>query len=39
MKATKEMRDAVFTKLDCYVKNLNAMGLTKDWKSYKDIPA
>ncbi len=39
MKATKETRDAVFTKLDCYVTNLNAMGLTKDWKSYKDIPA
>jgi hypothetical protein len=39
MEATKETRDAVFTKLDCYVKNLNAMGLTKDWKSYKDIPA
>jgi hypothetical protein len=39
MKATKEARDAVFTKLDCYVKNLNAMGLTKDWKSFEDIPA
>jgi hypothetical protein len=39
MKATKEMRDAVFSKVDCYVKNLHAMGLTKEWKSYKNIPA
>jgi 3-keto-L-gulonate-6-phosphate decarboxylase len=37
-KANEDTRDAVFTKMDCYVKNLYAMGLTPDWKSYKDIP-
>jgi NurA-like 5'-3' nuclease len=33
------MRDVVFSKLDDYVKNLNDMALTKEWKSYKEIPA
>jgi hypothetical protein len=35
--ATKETRDAVFFKLNCYVKTLYAMGLCK-WESYKDVP-
>jgi hypothetical protein len=33
MKAAKEMRDAVFSKLDCYVEDLNDMGLTEEWKN------
>jgi hypothetical protein len=37
-KATKDTRDSVFTKLDSYVRNLNAMGLVT-WNSYKDVPA
>ena len=36
-KATKDTRDAVFTKLDSYIRNLNAMSLVP-WKSYKDVP-
>jgi hypothetical protein len=36
--ATKETRDAVFFKLDSYVKTLHAMGLV-EWKSFKDVPA
>ena len=36
-KATKDTRDAVFTKLDANVRNLNAMGLVT-WKSYRDVP-
>jgi hypothetical protein len=36
--ATIETRDAVFFKLDSYVKNLNAMGHC-DWESFKDVPA
>jgi hypothetical protein len=28
--------DAVFFKLDCYIKTLHAMGLC-EWKSFKDI--
>jgi hypothetical protein len=35
--ATKETRDAVFFKLDSYIKTLHSMGLC-DWKSYKDVP-
>jgi hypothetical protein len=35
--ATRETRDAVFFKLDCYVKTLHAMGLC-EWESYKDVP-
>jgi hypothetical protein len=37
-KATRETRDAVFAKMDAYVRNLHA---TKSfpWKSFKDIPA
>jgi hypothetical protein len=37
-KATKDTRDAVFTKLDAYIRNLHAMKLVP-WKAYKDIPA
>ena len=36
-KATEETRDAVFTKLDCYVKSLHAMGKVS-WEGYKDVP-
>jgi hypothetical protein len=36
-KATQATRDAVFYKLDAYVRNLNRMGKVP-WKSYKDIP-
>jgi hypothetical protein len=36
-KANAETRDAVFTKLDCYIKNLYAMGKVT-WRSYKDVP-
>jgi hypothetical protein len=36
-KANEETRDAVFTKLDCYVKNLYAMEKVT-WRSYKDVP-
>jgi hypothetical protein len=37
-KATRETRDAVFAKMDAYIRNLHA---TKKlpWKSFKDIPA
>jgi hypothetical protein len=36
-KATRETRDAVFYKLDCYVRNLHALGKVP-WKRYKDVP-
>jgi hypothetical protein len=36
-KANEETRDAVFTKLDCYIKNLYAMEKVT-WRSYKDVP-
>jgi hypothetical protein len=36
-KANAETRDAVFTKLDCYIKNLYAMGKVT-WRSYKEVP-
>ena len=36
-KATKDTRDAVFTKLDTYIRNLNAMELVT-WKSYSEVP-
>ena len=36
-KATADTRDAMFTKLDAFVKNLHAAGYVK-WKSYPDIP-
>ncbi len=35
-KANTETRDAVFVKLDCYIKSLHAMGLVP-WKSYRDV--
>jgi hypothetical protein len=35
--ATKETRDAVFFKLDGYIKTLNAMGHC-EWESFKDVP-
>ncbi len=34
--ATTETRDAVFYKLDSYVKTLHAMGLC-EWESFKDV--
>ena len=37
-KATKDTRDAVFTKLDAYIRNLNTMKLVT-WESYRDVPA
>jgi hypothetical protein len=36
-KATVETRDAMFTKLDAFVKNMHAAGYLK-WASYGDIP-
>jgi hypothetical protein len=36
-KATAETRDAMFTKLDAFVKNMHAAGYFK-WESYSDIP-
>jgi hypothetical protein len=35
-KANTETRDAVFVKLDCYIKSLHAMGLVP-WKSFSDV--
>jgi hypothetical protein len=37
-KATAETRDAVFCKLDGFLKTLFAMGLVK-WESFKDVPS
>ena len=37
LKATKEVRDAMFMKLDAYIKNLHAAGKV-DWESYEKIP-
>jgi hypothetical protein len=37
LKATTEVRDAMFTKLDAYIKNLKADNLIS-WGSYDDIP-
>jgi hypothetical protein len=36
-KATRATRDAVFYKLNAYIRNLNRMGKVP-WKDYKDIP-
>jgi hypothetical protein len=36
-KATRATRDAVFYKLDCYVRNLHTLGKVP-WKRYKDVP-
>ena len=36
-KATVDTRDAMFAKLDAFVKHLHAAGYVK-WKSYGDIP-
>ncbi len=35
--ATKETRDAMFAKLDSYIKNLHAIGLVP-WQNYQEIP-
>jgi hypothetical protein len=35
-KANTETRDALFVKLDCYIKSLLAMGLVP-WKPYSDV--
>jgi hypothetical protein len=36
-KATRATRDAVFYKLNAYIRNLNRMGKVP-WKSFKDVP-
>ena len=36
-KATDDTKDAVFTRLDAYVKHLHATGFVA-WKSYSNIP-